>query len=164
MADLAKRIQVAANISTIAVCVLIGAVVLIRWRGDSTAAHSKRGFTPGMSVVIPGVDFTRSPRTLVLFLRSGCHFCTESAPLYRRLMEKTGSSTVHAVAVLPDQPSVAKAYLSTLGVGDIDQVQAVVPQLVGTPTILLVDRNGLAVGNWVGRLGPDGESDLLKHL
>jgi hypothetical protein len=70
------------------------------------------------------------------------------------------------VAVLPQSVMEAQDYLKREGV-HVDQLSQVPPfklGVVGTPTMLLLDRRGIVTKSWVGKLSPEEQSQALKAI
>lgn len=175
-----KRIEVTANLAVILVACLASALLLreLSRRGQPPTPLSRRAANespqpyrspapaPGTAVSLQGVNWTAKPRTVVLVLSTKCRFCTDSAPFYRRLIEEAGRRRLGVVAVLPQDPAEANSYLLSIGVG-VDSVVQAPPMSVGasgTPTLLFVSPKGTVEGIWIGRLGPDGEAEVLRRL
>jgi len=118
------------------------------------------------SLTIPDFDWRRSKQTLVLVLREGCHFCSDSAEFYRRLASETLQTKTKLVTVLPGSIEDSRKYLNDLRVPirDIRQSPLSKVNIRGTPTLLLVDRKGVITKSWVGQLSPDGETEVLDAL
>jgi hypothetical protein len=98
--------------------------------------------------------------TYILNTQSRCHFCTESMPLYKRLVE--GGARVIAVSAEPID--VNRNYLESHGVHPAAVVSSVGNGLAfrGTPSLLLVDARGIVQGAWWGKQGANGESEILR--
>ena len=114
---------------------------------------------------VPGVDWSRNVRTLVLAVSTQCHFCKESTPFYRKLQEQVGKS-LKTVAILPQSVAAAEQYLNGESV-HVDQVRQVTLGDIGiraTPTMLLVNSAGVVTKIWVGRIKPEQEQDVLTAL
>jgi hypothetical protein len=114
---------------------------------------------------VPGVDWSRNGRTLVLAVSTQCHFCKESTPFYRKLQEQVGKS-LKTVAILPQSVAAAEQYLNGESV-HVDQVRQVTLGDIGiraTPTMLLVNGAGVVTKIWVGRIKPEQEQDVLTAL
>jgi len=113
------------------------------------------------------VDWSKNSQTLLLALSQNCHFCSESAPFYQRLAEERAQrGNTRLIAVLPQTVGEAQKYLSDLGIS-VDEVrQAPLSSLgvVGTPTLVLVNRDGIATNVWRGKLPSDIESQVLAKL
>lgn len=186
----ARGIQVTAHLAIIFTAVLISAVViktyiigdrsrssdLVRPEVASAAEPNQREIPsrrsqpptsqlqPGTKIEVPGVDWKKNGQTLILALSDKCHFCTESAPFYQRLVKQRGKTSL--VAVLPQPVDQGRKYLEGLGVeiNDVRQVSFPAVGLRGTPTLILADNNGVAIESWMGKLPPNREEDLLGRL
>lgn len=114
---------------------------------------------------VPGVDWSKNGRTLVLAISTQCRFCKESTPFYRKLQDQVGKS-LKSVAVVPQPVAEAERYLNGEGV-HVDQVKQVTMASVGirgTPTILLVNSGGVVTKMWVGKIQPEQEQEVLTAL
>lgn len=161
-------LQNIANLATILVSLLLSAV-LIKVFLLPQRVPAPNGAQPlvGLSIKdsLPGIDWARNKRTLVLALSTQCHFCTESAPFFRRI-QKEASNDVKLVAVLPQAVAESQKYLDGEGVrvDDIKQAQLGAIGVRATPTLLLVDGTGKVENTWHGKLGPDQEAAVLAIL
>jgi thioredoxin-related protein len=163
-----SKLQNLANIATITVSVLLSAVLikvfLLPQAGPAPmVAQPLIGNTIKQS--LPGIDWAKNRRTLVLALSTQCHFCTESAPFFQRIQRETAPN-LKMVAVLPQPVSDAHKYLEGEGVHIDDVRQATLSAIgvTGTPTLLLVDSSGKVADVWRGKLDPDQEAGVLKVL
>jgi hypothetical protein len=167
--NIKSRIEVLANIAIIIVAVFL-IFILAKQYLRPVAGNSARPTDEnliGKKISLPEVDWAANGRTLVLALQSGCHFCTESAPFYKELVKRqSGRSNLKLVAVLPDQLDNAKAYLDSLGVSVENVRRASLSSIgvLGTPTLLLVDNNGVIGSAWKGRLDSAREHEVLEKL
>jgi hypothetical protein len=119
---------------------------------------------PALDVSSLGIDWKQNGQTLILALSSNCHFCTNSAPFYTKLVQKKGSTRL--VAVLPQPEGEGRKYLEKLGVS-VDEVRQLSPDRIGvrgTPTLILVDASGGIRSSWVGLLPPNAEMEVLGKL
>jgi thioredoxin-related protein len=168
MSSLYKKAELCANLSIIAVALLLSIVVLKRYVIDSSNAQNVReDIKAGAKVFLPDQDWSKSRQHLILILQKNCHFCSEGAPFYRRLVAETvGRSDVHLVATLPQEISEAQQYLKELGVkiNDVKQASPAVFGVRGTPTLLLVDKTGVVKDIWSGKLPPEKEAEVLARL
>ena len=165
MSGLSKKIELIANVSIILVAILLGTLLLKEYRIKKSDKPTT--ISAGTKLALPGIDWAKSEQTLLLVLQKGCHFCADSAPFYKRLVEEFGNrGTIKLIALLPQDSGEAKEYLNELGI-NIDNIRTVNPSslgVTGTPTVLLIDRSGVVKGVWVGRLPADGESEILTRL
>ena len=119
----------------------------------------------GTKLSLPGVNWARNKETLLLALQQGCHYCTESAEFYQRLLrERAGGRKIRVIAVLPQKVNDASSYLASLGVRVDKVVQAPLDavDVRGTPTLLLVNKKGVVTKSWVGRLPAARETEVIS--
>jgi thiol-disulfide isomerase/thioredoxin len=114
---------------------------------------------------LPGIDWSKSTRTVVLALSTTCHFCSESGPFYQKLQQQKPNS-VRLVAVLPQPVEDSRNYLSKLGVSGADVVQSSLASVgvSGTPTLLLIDNQGSVTDSWVGKLSESEAARVIAQL
>lgn len=165
MERLSRKIEIGANLAIIVVAALL-AVVLLK---DHLFANRQAESNPGdyhqsknSRIALPDVDWQENGQTLVLAVSSTCHFCTESAPFYQELAKSHARTRL--VAVLPQPVEEGKRYFEKLGV-TVDQIKQSSLSAIdvqGTPTLILVNNDGVVVDSWVGRLGPEQEAEVLS--
>jgi len=117
------KIEMTANIATIFVAALLS-VALVKVYFLSAAAPvpvpatqrivSDAAVGVDLNGRLPGIDWHKNGRTLVLAISTTCHFCKDSEPFYRRLQQEVGKG-VKMVAVLPQPVTVARQYLDGAG-------------------------------------------------
>jgi thioredoxin-related protein len=165
-----KRVELTANIAIIVLALVLGVVFVKRFAFKSevvTQGTAPETALRGQKISLPSMDWSQSPRHLVLVLQKGCHFCSESASFYQRLIPAVAKhSDMQLVAALPQSVSESKQYLNDLGVSINEVRQADLSSIGvrGTPTLLLVDRNGVVTDLWIGKLPPEKEQEVLSHL
>lgn len=126
----------------------------------STASRPARvPFQPGAKApAVPGIDYANSDRTLVMFLSTHCKYCEMSVPFYRELSVRLGNNSGgrKLVAVFPQTAEEVKAFtdreklaIEAVAVTDLDTFG-----VGGTPTLLLVARDGTVIRSWVGAPQP----------
>lgn len=121
----------------------------------------------GRKLALDGVDWSKSQRTLVFALQAGCHFCTESGGFYQRLVQqRTRFGNTRLVAVLPQGADDARKYLDKIGFAadEIRQSPLNVLGVRGTPTLFLVDGNGVVTDAWNGKLSTERENNVIARL
>jgi thioredoxin-related protein len=170
MNHLYKKIELAANIAIILVAISLVVVLAKRFvfsADNQNQATDNIQSNVGAKVSQPDIDWSKSNKNLVLVLSNSCHYCTESAPFYKRLVqERTRRDTFRLTAVLPQPVSDGRTYLNGLGV-DIDEVKQLSPGAIrirGTPTLLLVNNAGVVTEEWLGKLPPEKENEILSRL
>jgi hypothetical protein len=166
MKNIARTVEVIANVAIICVAIALGVVLVSRTIRSYRVTISESVNTAPVKdqkIQLPGVDWAKNEQTLVMAISSTCHFCTESAAFYRDIRAR---SRVHTVAVLPQSVNEGRNYLSKLGV-QVDEVLQVPLSSIdvnGTPTLMLVSREGRVVRTWIGKLPPDLENDVLLSV
>jgi hypothetical protein len=163
---LSGKIETVANVATATAAVLLS-VALVK----QSLVHPNRAGAPSTARVakgsnvkssLPGVDWASNGGTLILAISTGCHFCTESGPFFRRIQNESGKA-VKLLAVLPQPTADARQYLDDLGVHVDDVRQAPLDSLgiAATPTLLLVNGAGTVTDVWEGVLSKDQEDSVL---
>lgn len=170
MSSLPKRIELFANVAIIIVAILLGIVLAQRYllpTHPSSADVESTPIQPGTMLAIPGVDWHKSNRTLVMVLSTNCHFCSESAPFYQRLaQERAKHKDVSLIAVMPQSLDAAQKYLSDHGI-TVDEIRQAPPGAAhakGTPTLIMVDQTGSVVASWIGKLPSVKELEVLNRF
>jgi hypothetical protein len=166
-----RRVELVTNLSiVIAVILLIIMGVRSFLPNPSGTAQSQAPpdlIKPGMKFTLPGFDWSKKDAHIVLVLRKGCHFCSESAPFYQRLVQAvTNRTDLELIAALPQDAAAAQQYLNELQVpiAEVRQADMIATKVYATPTILLVDKTGTVTELWRGKLQPDKELEILNRL
>src|ERR1017187_6206610 len=124
------KIEAVANVATIVVAGLLSVVLVKEYllptspssrNPAAVAAVEPAAVGTNLKDQLPGVDWSRNGRTLVLAISTHCHFCTESAPFFGRLKEEAGRS-VKIVALMPEPVGEGASYLKAKGVS-VDQIK-----------------------------------------
>jgi hypothetical protein len=166
-ATLRHTLEVTTNLAVLAVCITI-AVTLVRGRqsqlqgSNSTSTESRKG---QVFPAIENVSYDKAESTLVLALNTQCKFCRESLPFYRKLLS-THSPTTQIAIIFPNPDKevlefVDEAKLPAPAVGGQDFSKF---QIDGTPTLVLVGRNGKVQDLWAGELTAAREKQVLSAI
>jgi hypothetical protein len=105
-------------------------------------------------------------RNLVIFVRSGCQFCTDSMPFYRLLSHEARDAGVRLIAVGPEPREVLESYLHSHAIAPDEVISASseATHVTATPTIAIVDRTATVLEAWVGKLPGDAELNVRAAL
>lgn len=121
----------------------------------------------GRTISVPGVDFSRSNKTLLLFLRQDCGVCIASLPFYKQLAQSFQDPVnVRLVLITPSQPELADTFFQQEGL----QFPIVIQEKRGelgvkfSPTLILADASGIVHGSWIGQLSPQQETEIWNML
>ncbi len=165
MTRLSKKIELFISITIIVLSVFISEFLLHKYifSSSSSPEHTQ---TVNKQITLPDINWSEQPKTVVIALQTNCHFCNESAPFYKRLIENIKGKKIKLVAVLPTAIEKSRAHLDKLGLNDLDIKQASLDSIEvdGTPTLLLVDSKGEVTDYWIGKLPPDKEAEVLSKL
>ena len=163
-----RRIELTANV------LIIAAALLAAISFSKTLFGSPKGpgrvaaaITPGAKVPLDDVNWKENGQTILLAVSKGCHFCSDSAPFYRRLAGAADKNRrAKLIAIFPQTVSEGRAYLDNLGVAipDARQTQLAPLGVPGTPAILLVNDQGVVTNSWVGKLSAESEAEVLAKL
>jgi thiol-disulfide isomerase/thioredoxin len=170
--EIHKKLEIVANIAIIVTASLL-CVVLVKKHlipqsaapTNSIATNNQIQSRTSEKLSVPGIGWEQNGQTLLLVLSTTCHFCSESAPFYQQLMKERGGH-VRIVAVLPQSTGDGEDYLKRLGVS-VDEVRQVPLNSInvrGTPTLLLVNNEGVVVNEWIGRLPTEQEAEVLSKV
>jgi len=168
-----SKLDTIANIAIIVVCI-IAAVVLVQNQILPRFQHPparpsevmKGDMLPALRDVVPA----GTQKALVMAISPTCHFCTDSMPFYKQLLDKRNESRspVKVIAAVPDakveaaeQANLAEHGVRLDAVVHVDFNKIKVP---GTPTLLLVDNRGKVLDVWVGKLDESREREVLARL
>jgi hypothetical protein len=169
MDKLTKKVELFSNIAIIIVAILLGTVLVKKYflaqpAQTSSNATVNKPLNAGTKINLQDIDWSKNEQTLVLALSNSCHFCSESAPFYRRLAQSKGDTRL--LAVLPQPMEDGQKYLEKLGVSVSEVRQTPLANLGvdGTPTLILVDNKGMVVDSWVGKLSAGEETEVLSKV
>jgi rhodanese-related sulfurtransferase len=116
----------------------------------------------GSPVNLRDVQYSGEPLSIVLVVSPTCGYCRKSVPFYRSLSKVALKNSVPLYAVVPD---VGKAgeFLRTAGLDRVPhrELSELGVNVSGTPTIFVVDEDGLIRRMWVGALSEQRSKDLL---
>lgn len=161
---LRTKLEAAGNILVILIALAVGAVVLTRYANSS---RTPRSVAAGDHLAsIPGLDWARHHRTLLLVLNTGCHFCQDSVPFYQKLAQvpRLDSDAVQIVAVFPNEVEMVRQFAAQEGltIRSLPGVPLENWRVNVTPTLILVNREGQVEKVWIGVLTAKEQMDLLK--
>lgn len=170
MSNLGKKLEIVANVGIIAVSILLVVFIVQRtfFGSAPTAEPAAQPRVPAVGAKIELADYNFSPqeKTVLLVLSESCKYCTESAPFYRQLVERAKTTDTKVIAAFPAEKEKSQKYLSTLGLSEIEVRQSSLDKLQvrGTPTLLLINKQGEITQAWVGKLPPEKETEVFNQL
>ncbi len=160
--------KIALNVLLAVACLFICGDIARKYYLSHERSQLGKSLAPqkGASLAVAGHEWSKHRISLVLVVSSKCHYCTESAPLFQRLVGLAASSGVPSIAISEEREETTRNYLNHLGVAVSDvyslPTSAAVMQL--TPTVLLVDRSGKIEEVWPGVLSPSDERNASEII
>ncbi len=155
------------NVALVIVAVaFVGLLIQKYYRQKAVARDVGPPVARGMKLPSLNINQSATEQVLLLALSSQCHFCSESAPLYRRITQEISGKQIRVVALLPQSVDEGREYLRGLqvSVDDVRQVDLRALGIFTTPTVLLLDRDGTVDDVWVGKLSTNMEFSLLDRI
>jgi thiol-disulfide isomerase/thioredoxin len=161
-----KKLDILTNIAIVIVALIASAVLVKNYLLSKPEQGVPLQIAVGEKLSLTDVDWKGNRNTLVLALTPGCDSCSESAPFYRRLSAELPVQRVHLTAVLPASVEESREYLRSLKVeiGDVRQGSFQSLKVEGTPTLILVDEEGVVRNVWLGRFPPDKEQQVIDII
>ena len=157
-----KWLEIAANVSIVVVAVMI-VIVFARnyFLGSKT---SPPAIADGATLTGQPVNWHDNTKNVVLVLSTTCHFCKESSGFYRKLVEDCRNHA-RTIAFFPQTSQEAQAYLKAeyVQVDEVKHANFQSLQIGGTPTLLLVNSNGVVQKVWLGKLTEAKEKEVLDQ-
>jgi hypothetical protein len=142
-------------------------VVVVPPPSGPTARPVRPVYAEGEAFALPGVSFAERDYTLVLVTQKGCTYCDQSMPFYQTLgADAALAKRTRIVLVAPDAEGVSREELQKYGVRVDQVVQLPLGQLkvTGTPTAIVVNRDGVIERVLPGMLDPARQTQLLSAL
>src|SRR5262245_32311548 len=145
-----KKLETAANLAILVVALIASAVLVKRYLWPKPQPAPPVQIAVGEKLLLEGVDWQAHGNTLVVALSPGCDSCSESAPFYRRIASELPG--LHMTAVLNQGVEEGREYLRSIDVkiSDVQQGSLHKLKIRGTPTLILVDNEGLVRNIWLG--------------
>jgi hypothetical protein len=168
--DWHRRIELTSNILIIVVALSLGVVLISRYLATDTTAASTVGtptIKPGTKLSPGRIDWSVAEKTLVLVLSTGCKYCHESAEFYSRLSAAASRpGAPRSVGVFPQSLDESRVYLADkkIAIGEVVSASPAEFQVRGTPTLILVNRDGIVLDSWVGKLSQEKENEVFERI
>ena len=160
----AKAMEQAVNIAIIVLAVVLVGMFIRNYL--PAKSNIRQTISIGNRLDVQPVNWGSSSKNVVLVLSTTCKYCKASAGFYQRLTRECEDRHIRTIALFPQTVEQSRAYLESEGVRvtEIWQAEPGKLKVQGTPTVLLVDNNGLVQHVWTGKLPANQEKDLLSTL
>jgi hypothetical protein len=169
MASAKSVIETSTNIALLTVCCLLGWLFVSHrdlWLHGKAQTPSDSSLMGEVLTQLPEYDWKSHEMTLVMAMRSDCHFCQVSMPFYKHLAELQADNQfrAHLLAVMPDTRAANPLQSGGINVQGVYELPLNSIHVSGTPTLLLVNASGRVDQAWVGLLTPAQEKDVITVL
>lgn len=163
-----QRIELVTNVAIIIVAVLFGYFLIqnFLFSKQSPQPQAPKDIAKGTKINLSNIDWVSNQKTLLLVMQKGCHFCTESMPFYKTLVQRASEKGVKVIAVLPNSLEESTGYLTDNGlqIQDVRQTSLSSVDVQGTPTLILLNEKGEVSNSWIGKLLPNKEQEVIGQL
>ena len=166
MSQWPKRLEVTTNIATLLMCLVIGGLIGRNYLLPKRPLPTQNRIPIGSTLSVPGVQWQRTGKTIVLAISTQCHFCADSMPFYQKLVQAASIKNARIIGLFPQTTDESKNYLTNhqVAVAEVHQVSLARIGVQGTPTLMIVDASGKVTAEWVGKLDPAREAEVLAAL
>jgi len=164
------------NVAILGLCVVVAGDLVYRdvLRPQQAAAQgaarpNPTPFKPGEAFPqLTGLQQQPGRSSLLLVVRSGCKYCTESVPFYQNLVKEVRLSKmpVQLIGVCLESDKACADYFAQTKVAVDATIGAPrgLEKIQGTPTLVMLDPSGKVAETWVGALNPEGQKAVLAAL
>jgi hypothetical protein len=167
-----RILEISANILIVVAAIAFCGFLIDRYlsKGEQPAAArsaTQNAPQPGAKLNLGNVDLDTGQKNLVMVLSTACRFCIESTGFYQKLSKRNlEGNQLKIIAAFPQEISDSKQYLSDKGIIATDVIKVAPAELMvgGTPTLMVVDRDGIVKVAWVGKLPPEKETEVWEQL
>jgi thioredoxin-related protein len=164
-----RYLEIGTNIAVLLVATVV--VYVCTW----TYFHANRktqllaGLQTGTVLTnLSNINYNQSSKTLIIAMNTNCGYCQASVPFYNQLTElqKTKAKGSRIIAVLPNNEEEVKQFTQQnhLNIETASSVNLRPLKITGTPTLVLVDGNGIIHDFWLGKLSQDQEQEVIKAI
>ena len=158
-----NRLDKTVNVAVLIVMSLLGMILIKNYMlTDRTRPLSP--IAVGEKLALPTALRSESERTVVLALSTTCHFCTDSVPFYRRLVAEATVTKTPVIAVFPQSSADVSSYLKLHELDGARTGSGIKLKIGGTPTLIVLNRDGIVTNVWQGKLPPQAEEEVISQL
>lgn len=162
-----KRLNVVFNAAIVVAVLMLSGVLAKKYLLSASNDSTPTTITRGERVSLPETNWQKNTKTLLLFLHSECSYCISSAGFYQHLIKETSNrSDVKLLAVFLNEDERREKYLKDSNISSLENRTANFASsgVGGTPTLVLVDENGVVLDVWNGKLSPEREASVMLAL
>jgi hypothetical protein len=158
-------VEIISSAAVIVMAVLLCVSLLFHYFSRPSGVALRHGLQNGQQIAaLTGIDYRTSSKTVVIALSTKCS-CPESLELYKQVSSvyRQAGSDIQLVAVFPESQTdvetfMADAKLDFKGIANVNLDKLSIP---GTPSIVLIDREGKVIDFWLGRVSGNSEKEAI---
>ena len=161
-----NALEIATNIAVLLVAVTVLTVFALNFY-TKPQPQLRQGLQRGDTIPqLQGLNYRDASQTLLIALNTRCGYCNESIPFYQQLVQQEFSKPTRIVALFPNSESEVRQFTqqNQLNIDTIADVDFRMFNLIGTPTMILVDDEGAVNDFWLGKLSRDDEHRVIQAL
>lgn len=117
---------------------------------------------------VPGLDFSKSQRTLLVAIDPNCEYCNESLPFFKNLADKLRGrpSNVRMITVFQSSEEPVRRYVeqSQLNVETVFGADFKTLNVSVIPALILIDNSGTILDFWIGKPSKEIEEQIIDHI
>ncbi len=168
-AKLKHYLEIATNIAVLLVAVVVLGTFAWKYFTPKPQIQLQVGLQKGTTFAqLPGIDYSKAPKTLLIALSSKCDHCSESLPFYKQITfeQRKNINASHIVAIFPESQSEVEQFAGQeeLNLDTVAGVDFYALNLVATPTVILIDNSGKIIDFWIGKLSKNVEQEIIKAI
>lgn len=145
-----------------------GCLVIASWWLPEAPERPARLIVPGVSLEIPGFEFARSERHIVLLLDVACPYSLQGVPFYKLVASRAAArEDVDFVVLSSDPPNAVREWLATNEIAPARKVRIINPSRSGfsvVPTLLIVSPEGTVTDVAQGLLSQKERDTFLARV
>ena len=122
--------------------------------------------TANNEVRLEGIDLSKSTQNIIVFMDKRCKYCDLDAPFYQQLAKASQAQDVNLIIAFPHDLNDGKRYLAKKQIEPDEIVRLHFKQIgiQGTPTLMLLKREGGIIAKWTGELSAPVEDYIVSIL
>ena len=162
----AQKLETVTNMAILLAVLILGYLFIEKYFLSENTQPQPTEIAKGTKISLPEISWEQNKKTLLLVLQKDCHFCSESMPFYKTLVQKSKEKGIKLVAVLPNSREESIQHLKENGVEIQEVIQASSKNInvQGTPTLILTNDKGEVLNSWIGKLPSEKEQEVIGNL
>jgi thioredoxin-related protein len=162
-------LEIATNVAVLLVALVALTAFAWNYFVQSQGLILKNGLRKGQILTkLPGLDYGNAHQTLLIAMNTKCPYCNESLLFYKQLIKTRQENGIvtRIVAIFPGPEEETKEYVkqNQLDVYTVSGVDFGLLNVLGTPTLILVDDKGKLLDFWTGKVPAHVEQQIIKII